>query len=397
MVSLQKMASSEHRRYPRRVQSKLEFVVFSDDWGRWPSSSQHLFRYLAQEHRVLWVETVGMRRPRLSAGDLQRSMEKIRSWVQDKTEDAWAAPPEGLHRIAPPMHPWFGTTLSNEINDRIVRRAVKRAMNNLGMHSPVLVTTIPTTAGLVGELGERSSVYYRVDDFSLWPGYPSRMIQEREQVLLQRATGLLVSAQRLRCDGFQGPQAVLDHGVDIQHFACPSASPTGTTPPALAALRDERPLFLFAGRIDERIDFSLLQDIPGQVVLLGRQVTVDIPPHISVLPAVSYDDLPSWLAAADALLLPYRRGPLTDTIQPLKLREYLATGRPIVSSSMPEVIRTCGELVELGDSPATFRAACERALNDTPPRSVRRSSLVAADTWAARADELLSFIETLSL
>jgi glycosyltransferase involved in cell wall biosynthesis len=107
---------------------------------------------------------------------------------------------------------------------------------------------------------------------------------------------------------------------------------------------------------------------------------------------VPYAELPAWLSAADVLLLPYTRDRLTDTIQPLKLREYLATGRPIATTDLPEVRRLTAGLAEIGDGPKGFAAACTRALEEDVGRSEQRRRLVADDAWSYRATELLQFV-----
>jgi len=290
------------------------------------------------------------------------------------------------------MHPWFGSTLGNRSNDALLIRAVRAKQEQLGMRNPVVVITVPIAAGVVGKLGERSALYYRVDDFALWPGYRAAMIRSREELLLRRVSGLAVSAEGLRVPSFGRPQILLDHGVDLVHFTANASTTPSPLPPALAAIRDGRPLLLFAGRIDERIDPRLLRDLPGQVVLLGRQTGLRLPTNISVLPPVSYEELPAWLAAADVLLLPYARGRLTDTIQPLKLREYLATGRAIAATDLPEVRRVCAGLAELGDGPEGFAAACMRALDEDPAKTEQRRALVTEDSWASRAQRLLDFV-----
>jgi len=327
-----------------------------------------------------------MRRPRAALADLRRMVEKVRSWAGAAPEAPWAPVPEGLVRFAPPMHPWFGSALGDRSNDALLARAVRRRARQLGLQDPVVVITVPIAAGVAGRLGERTTIYYRVDDFALWPGYQAEMIREREALLLRRASGLLVTAERLRVPDFAGPQMLLEHGVDMDHFAARSPPPE-----ALTEVRDGRPLLLFAGRIDERLDPELLRNLPGQVVLIGRRTDVELPADVTVLPPVPYAELPSWLGAADVLLLPFARGRLSDTIQPLKLREYLATGRPIAASGLPEVTRICGDVVQFGDDAEEFAAACRRALQEPTKSAGLRRRLVTDGSWGDRAAELLAF------
>ncbi len=228
-------------------------------------------------------------------------------------------------------------------------------------------------------------LWYRVDDFSLWPGYAHEVIAEREERLKRLATGLLFSAPPLDVLSFSGPRELLEHGVDAEHFE---------TARGRAPAFPERPVFLFAGLVDERLDQRLLRALPGHVTLVGR-ASVPIEPGAVVLPPAHWSDLPATLRSADVLLLPYRRGAQTDTIQPLKLREYLASGVPIASTGLPEVARLGGDLVEIGDGPGGFAEAVERALADDPTGPERRRAAVREHRWELRAEQLLGFVSRL--
>jgi glycosyltransferase involved in cell wall biosynthesis len=257
----------------------------------------------------------------------------------------------------------------------------------MGMKAPILVITVPIAAGVIGQLGESQSIYYRVDDFTLWPGYAARAIRQLERGrLLPRASALMFSADALDVADFSGPRLRLDHGVELSHFSARGERPPGVPSTAFA---------LFAGRVDERLDRRLLEASPIPVVVLGDDRGLPLPAAVSKHPPVPYSQLPDWLHAAAVLLLPYGRSALTDTIQPLKLREYLATGRPIASTRMPEVERICGDLVEYGDSPDAFGDAIGRALREGRKGPKRRRAVVEGDDWAGRAALFCSFIEGL--
>ncbi|MCP4868919.1 MAG: glycosyltransferase family 1 protein [Proteobacteria bacterium] len=348
------------------------FVVFSDDWGRWPSSSQHLFAEIAQERDVLWVETFGMRRPRPTRADVRRTMEKLRSWGGAALVSPWALPPERMTRYAAPLPPRPAAALAS---------LVRRRIDEVGFKDPHLVISVPIASGVVGRLGEASAIYYRVDDFVQWPGYSHAAIAEREELLLKRASGLVVSGPQLDVPSFEGERLVLPHGVDADHFGNPGPRPE--------ALPEGEPILLFAGRIDGRIDATLLADLPGRVVLLGRAVG-PLPDGVLHLPAVGYDDLSAWLAAADVVLLPYARGRWTDSLSPLKLPELLASGTPVASTRLPDVERVAGDAVFFGDGPEGFRDAVRRAQEgpgrEPPP----------LPSWAEQAARLTAFADSLA-
>ncbi len=134
-----------------------DLVVFSDDWGRRPSAPQHLGARLAHGRRILWVEPAGLRRPRLTPGDLRRGLQKLRGFIPGSPPGSdhapWIATPPTLRRLVPPVVPAYGVPAIRAANDALVTRVVRAAMAEEGITRPVLLTTIPTMAGVVGSLG----------------------------------------------------------------------------------------------------------------------------------------------------------------------------------------------------------------------------------------------------
>jgi hypothetical protein len=385
---------------------RMGFVVFSDDWGRHPSSSQHLFRRLARAHRVLWVETIGLRAPRLNRADVERALEIGRDWLRPDARSAasrpWCETPPQLHRFRPLMHPFYGTRVGAAVNDVWVAAQVRARARALGLSRPVLLTTVPNVAGLVGQLEERCAVYYCVDDFETWPGYAGGAIRALESKLVSRVDGLVATAEALvEKHGRPGlPILRLPHGVDASHFGAPADAPA-----ALASV--PRPRLLSLGLWDERVDAGLLAAVldarPGwQLVMVGKRTApptpLDLHPRVLSVPPVSYAEVPCWLQHADVLLVPYVRNAQTDTINPLKLRELLATGRPVAATALPEIVRLGESLVSTGDGVDGFLAAIERALvlGDDAGTAAHRRAAVASETWEARVEALLGFIEGLT-
>ena len=382
-------------------------MVFADDWGRHPSSSQHLFARIAPGNRVLWVETIGLRRPRLTLYDLRRTAEKLRGWApwhQSPSGNAdeasmWAPVPDGLTRYSPPMHPFYGTHVGAAVNDALLARLVRRRLDAMGMKRPLLVTTVPNIAGLVGRLDECNSVYYCVDDFETWPGYEAGAIRRLEAELVSRVGALVVIAQSLieRWSRPGIPMLSLPHGVDVDLFAR-----GGDTPANLEKIPGPR--LMSVGLYDERVDVDLLarvlRDHPDwQLVMLGRRTAgpnvLDSIPRVHVLPPVPYPEVPAYLAAADVLLVPYIRNEQTESVSPLKLREFLASGRPVAATPLPEIVRHSGGLVELGDDASEFASAVERALAAPPEMADARRSHVAQESWDARAEAFADFLDPL--
>src|SRR5947209_5256129 len=95
-------------------------LVFSDDWGRHPSSCQHLVKHLLGRHPVTWVNTIAMRAPGLNLDTLRRGLEKLRHW--SRPADPAQPPPANLRVCNPKMWPWLRTRFDRWLNRRLLVR-----------------------------------------------------------------------------------------------------------------------------------------------------------------------------------------------------------------------------------------------------------------------------------
>ncbi len=373
------------------------FVVFGDDWGAHPSSVQHLFRRVAREHRTVWVNTVGLRPPRLDRADAARVVRKLKSIAKGgaKAPPVDAARDLDLHVVSPPMVPWMRPSPLRALNRASVRRAVTELTARLGVSDPIVLTTVPNGVDGRGLAGSRTLVYYCVDDFTNWPGVDALAAAKLEDELLTRADLVVATSAHLahtrRCR--KGPTEMLPHGVDLEHLG--RASDPATVP--LEGVRRGRPVLGYLGLLDARLDVELVTAVARRrpdwdVVFVGPHDATPDPrlalPNVRRFGAVTYAHLPEALAAFDVAILPYVRSELTRSINPLKLREYLASGRPVVATSLPEVARFAPE-VQLADTADDFVAAAERCLEGPRDRREARAESLANDSWDARARRLL--------
>jgi hypothetical protein len=380
------------------VSGPLDFVVFSDDWGEHPSSCQHLFRHVAREHRTIWVNTVGMRAPKLTLGDLRKAVLKVRKMVRPPERAAAPAVRQSadlrLHVLQPPGIPLPGSSLARQFNARAAVRAIRGKMAELGFGRPVVLSTVPNACDVVGQLGAARIVYYCVDDFAQWPGLDHAVVARMERSLIDQSQVLLATSDALQSALARDGRAahLFTHGVDLDFFG---QSP-GTEHAAVGAL--PRPRAGFYGNLDERLDAGLVSSVATAMpdwsfVFAGPQAVrwpeLEALPNVRFLGPLAYEELPRLADALDVLLLPYHVNAFTQTISPLKLNEYLASGRPVVSSALHESEKRA-PFVRIARTPAEWRNAVVEALNDDREQRRREARrLLAGESWAAKAATLL--------
>jgi hypothetical protein len=374
------------------------FVVFSDDWGQHPSSSQHIFRHIAREHRVLWVNTIGMRNPALTLADLRKAWRKLSRMGKSASPNAEQAEGNAVEVCQPVMLPYARRSLVRALNARSVTRTVEAQVRRLQLDEPVVVTTVPNFGDYPRLLSGSTVVYYCVDDFSLWPGMDGELVREMESRLIARADILVASSSTLydRLSSSGKPAILLSHGVDVDLFSSRSTQKHE----CLAGI--PRPRAGFFGLIDGRIDLHLMSAVAESspefsFVFAGpRDIPVDKLAslrNVHFTGPIAYSELPALIAGIDVLLIPYASGALADSLSPLKLKEYLATGKPILSTSIAEVA-AWREYVAIAETLGEWQHGLSEALGKNV--EVRRRSILPAlekESWAGKAKTLLEVCE----
>jgi len=372
-------------------------VYFGNDWhAENRTSSHHVARRLARSRPVLYVDSPGMRAPNASGRDLRRALRKLAAALR-RPERVGAQ----LWHCTVPQLPFRRVPGVEALNRAFGQWAVRRAMRAAGIGRCLSWFMLPHPGFLAGRLGESLCVYYCVDDYAAHPGVDAAMIEQRDRALSRQADIVFVAPPSLL-----QPKRALNahvlyapHGVDVELFGRAAAPDT----PVPSAARDlGGPVIGFHGSLHEWIDIPLIAWLAGarpdwRFLLVGH-AAADVAAlrgldNIVMVGAQPYDTLPQWAKAYDVAMIPYRSTRQVANANPLKLREYLATGKPVVSTRNPE-IEKFAHLVRIADDRAAFLAAIEDALAHDTPAAVRaRMAAVADQTWDRRVDDVLAAVE----
>ncbi len=378
--------------------SGLNIICFANDWDADPTSKHQVMRLLARENRVLWVESIGLRRPGASAGDASRILKKIKKFMRGPV---CVAP--NLHVVTPLVIPFHGVKAIQAFNAWFLGRYIRRQARRLGMTDFQLWTFLPTTAPLIRYLKPQSVIYYCVDEWSAFSFLNGQLMEQMEADLIKQSDLVITSAEKLYASKRHlHPQTYLvPHGVDSEHFG-KALLPGTVVPKELEAL--PAPIIGFWGLIHEWIDIDLIYQAASQrpqwsFVLIGK-TGVDCSAlkqlrNVHFLGVRSYDTLPAFAKGFSVGIMPFRINRLTENVNPIKLREYLAAGLAVVSTPLDEA-RAYAKVVRFGANGEEFVKALDLAVQDTSQESVRlRLDSVREETWAARVDQISQLVKDL--
>jgi glycosyltransferase involved in cell wall biosynthesis len=389
------MRRSEDMDITRRALRGRDLVVFSNDWDGDPLSKTHIMRILSRDNRILWVNSIGNRAPRANAHDLARIKKKLASFTEGIREVE-----PNIFVLSPLAIPFYGSDLVRSANRALLRAQVKRAMRSLHFERPISWSFLPASAPVSGTLGEDLVIYHCVDEFSAFSDTNGRHIAEMEEVLLRKADLVITSAERLYANKVRvNPNTVLvRHGTDFRHYV-KACEPQTQVPEDLARLPG--PIIGFFGLIADWVDMEALAQCAraypnGSVVLLGKVAPdADVSrlkalPNVHFLGRKPYAELPAYARGFDVALNPFVINELTLNSNPLKVREYLAAGLPVISSDLPEV-RKVG-LCKIASSPEDFPRLVEECLREGPGPDRQRAERIFHESWDARVEEIRGFV-----
>lgn len=315
------------------------FIIFGDDWGMYVSTIQHIGKILAEKNRIIWIGSIGLRKPQLSVYDITRVVKKIGKMLSRRQEEINTD--RNVLQLFPKIIPYHDIKALYRYNMRNIVSDLLQTIEKECIVDPIIITANPIVHDVIGKLGERSSYYLCLDDWLKFDG-AFDCIGDLEQELLKKVTASFsISETLLRTRvASSGRNYFLAQGVDIDHFA-QSVVPSNWKPIAAP-----KPYIGFFGILASWVDVELIARCAHRYpeysfIVIGKQTT-DISffqrySNIIYLGEVPYRSLPAYASHFDVGLIPFKVNELTIAANPIKLMEYLALGLPVVSTNLPEV------------------------------------------------------------
>ena len=373
-----------------------------DWWYHHPHSKNHLMRRFARAgNKVIFVNSISMGLPSLKSKDLfPRVARKLRSYSKLARETS-----EGITVVSPAMLPFFGSRATRSANRRLLQTQISSLAKSRGLTRPILWIAIPTAVEMIGRLDESLVIYQVSDKYdanTMDHATDPATIRKLHERALDAADIILYSGRKLLEEATRGLERsyLLEQAVDFDHWA---RAGSGELEVAEEVARIPRPRLGYFGAIETwLVDQELIKRASREHpnwhwIFIGnksRGMEIENLPNVHFLPPVKYDELPRYAAGFDVCVLPWETAQaFTSYGSAIKVREYLATGKPVVIAPLPEY-EPMKDVLRIARSRDEFMSLIQDSLDEQEPSAARsRQASVANGTWDARAEWVSNLIE----
>jgi glycosyltransferase involved in cell wall biosynthesis len=327
-------------------------IVFGEDWGAHPSSTQHIVNVLGQTRPVIWLNSIGLRKPKLTHHDLKRLINKVKFFLvnhatnnekvkkqDDKTkEETNTVTSTNANSqfiiINPLVIPCANSWFSLKLSQVILKWQLKLACKKLAIKDPIIWSSLPTSVDYLALFDNAPCVYYCGDDFNNLAGVDHQFVSQKEAELVEKSRYVFTASEKMLSRFPQKKAVNIPHGVNFSLFSKPVENSPSDLPQG-------KPIAGFYGSISAWLDQDLLvQTIKAlphwHFIFIGKvDCNVDKLQQFSnvyFLGTRPHNDLPKYIQSWNVAMLPFINNKQIQMCNPLKLREYLASGTPVVTT-----------------------------------------------------------------
>ncbi|MBN2383120.1 glycosyltransferase [bacterium] len=365
------------------------------------TNSQHVMCRLSLHNKILFVESLGLRRPTFRK-DFARVAHRFINWLRGTKKIN-----DNLYIYSPLIIPLHGFRFIRTLNYLILRESLTRQIRKLEFDDPILWTFLPTSNDLLGHLGEKMAIYHCVDEYTANPGVPKNVIDYLEKQLLKNVNIVFTTSKNLYDAKklFNKNTYYMPNVADAEHFIQSTFPETGLP---LEFNDIPSPRIGFIGALSGyKVNFDLIEKVAQShpewsVVMVGPIWSGDPDTKVSnleqydnvyLLGTQPYEKLPHFLKGLDVCLIPFHLNETTISVFPLKFFEYMAAGKPIVLTDLPSV-HEYKDFCHIARTDQDFIEAIETSLTENDPDLIKkRIELSRKHTWQARIETMSHIIE----
>ncbi len=316
-------------------------IVFAEDWGAHPSSTQHLIKVLCQSRNIIWINSIGLRKPKLTWRDVIRAWHKIVAYFKGNNKrcrsQSQTINSMGFKVISPLVLPCADSRWTIRLNQWLLAKQLAKPLKLMNIDDPIIWCSLPTAVDYLALFKDSPSIYYCGDDFGSLAGVDHRDVLHKESQLVPQVSYVFTASKALLSKFPQHKSVNIPHGVNYELF---NNKPTKRPDD----LPKSEHIAGFYGSVSTWIDQELIAHaanlLPNwEFVLIGKVEcnvdTLQAIANIHFISPKSHTELPAYIQHWNVALLPFKDNRQIKMCNPLKLREYLASGTPVVSTDFP--------------------------------------------------------------
>jgi glycosyltransferase involved in cell wall biosynthesis len=389
--------------------------ISSIEWDfLWQGHQEIAIRFARAGNRILYVENMGVRAPGLK--DVGRVATRLKRWGKSLRTGGVREVAPNIYVCSPLIMPPFASRLHRTLNRRLFLPLIRRTARKLGMRNALLWTYLPTDTALdlINELRTQQGVvvYYCIADFAHLTPHTEKLL-ESEQRIVETSDVVFAQGPELaeHCARWNSSIHIFPFGVNMDAFPLDppvkdnSTSEDSYAPASMCGL--PRPVVGYIGGMHRHLDFSMLAVLarmrPSWSWVFVGAIQTDVGelatlPNVHLLGQHPHNELVRYIHGFDVCIVPYVDSAYTATVVPTKINEYLAVGKPVVSTTLPAVCdfnRRHNVLLTAPARAEEFLRTIEQALllpNDAATR-IRRREVAALGSWDTRLESMSELIE----
>jgi len=385
------------------LQNEHIICLSSIDWDFiWQGHQEIMTAFARNGNKVLFIENTGVRVPGIR--DLSRIKNRIKNWLRGVR--GIRKEMENLYIFSPLVLPFPYSRIARWINRHLIMGVLERWMRVLDFSDPIIWSFLPTPLSLdiADSLMKKLVVYYCIDNFSV-SSILAKKIRKSEERLLNKADLIFVTSRELHnyCSKYNNKVYSFPFAVNFKEFEKVRLENEGVV---REVAHITRPVIGYVGGIHKWIDQGLIKEsaerFPERSFVFVGPIQTDISllrrlKNVYFLDRKDHEEIPAFIKNFDVCIIPYLITDYTRNVYPTKLNEYLAMGKPVVSTDLPEVIafnREYGDVVYVGEDTRKFCEYITKSITeDKRTLEEKRINVARQNSWENRIERMSLLIE----